>query len=145
MTVTKKSILLDMDGPMADFDKRRNELKITGEELCMKENSFATLPVTEGAIEAVRELTIYHDVTILTSPWFDRPQSMVEKWNWLQEFFPYFTTNKKVIFTKKKDLIHGTLLIDDHPDWNGAPSFKGRLFWFKNWKDDLKMIKVFLK
>ncbi|MFL9842875.1 5' nucleotidase, NT5C type [Flavobacterium rhizosphaerae] len=73
---------------------------------------FRTLPVMEGAVEAVRELAEDFDIYIVSAA-MEFPQSLYEKRQWLEEHFPFISW-KNIIFCGDKSVIDVDFLIDDH-------------------------------
>jgi len=83
------------------------------------------------------------DIFIATTPSWSRPDTWGHKREWLEEHFPWL--KRKLIFTHRKDLLIGDILIDDSR-WRGQPDFKGEWYWFnqnwdtRNWDACLKWI-----
>jgi 5'-nucleotidase len=82
---------------------------------------FRTLPPVKGAIDAVRRLTRKYDIFIVSSA-MEFPHSLNEKYEWLQEHFPFISW-RKLIFCGEKNRITADVLIDDYP--KNLRSFKG--------------------
>ena len=141
----KPLLLLDMDGPLANFDKALYavcqhlgiELNIKGlsdpnrkyymtdnmvhdhEKLMIRDlldtsHFFQYIPVTDGAIEGVKELMEYFDVWVCTKPLDANQFCRDDKMWWIKEYFPALSS--KVIMAPKKSLIFGQTLLDDAPD-----------------------------
>ena len=131
----KKIIYVDMDGVIADFDKaaklggytHRPDLKV----------NFRDLDLVPGARDALMRLNQDFDIFIATTPPWSRPDVWTHKREWIEEYFPYL--RRKIIYTHRKDLLIGDILIDD-TRWRGQPDFQGDWFWFnqewdsRNWK-----------
>tara|TARA_R110002020_G_scaffold56083_1_gene155437 strand:+ start:547 stop:1008 length:462 start_codon:yes stop_codon:yes gene_type:complete len=145
----KLRIFIDMDGVISDFAKsaekeaaERGITKLSRPDLCV---DYRYLDLIEGAEEAVKYLYDNHEVFIATTPPWDRIQVWADKRAWLEENFPYL--KQRLIFTHRKDLLIGDILIDDS-HYRGQPDFKGHWFWFnkswenKNWKACLEFIKI---
>lgn len=73
---------------------------------------FRTLPLMEGAQEAVQRLMKDFDVYIVSAA-TEFPQSLNEKYEWLQEHFP-FVSWKNIVFCGDKSIIGTDYMIDDH-------------------------------
>lgn len=147
-------LLLDMDGPLANFDQALYsvcqhlgiELNIKGlddpnrkyymtdnmvhanEKLMIRDlldtsHFFQHIPVTDGAIEGVKELRQYFDVWICTKPLDANQFCRDDKMWWIKTYFPDLYS--KVIMTPKKSLVQGTILLDDAPDLDCVD----RAFW----------------
>ena len=139
--MNKKIIYIDMDGVIADFDKaaklggytHRPDLRV----------NFRDLDLVTGAQDALIKLNHDFDIFIATTPPWSRPDVWAHKREWLEEHFPWLI--RKLIFTHRKDLLIGDILIDDSR-WRGQPDFQGEWFWFnkkwrnKSWEGCLKWI-----
>ena len=137
-------IYIDMDGVITDFKKGQ---EYQGYKLSKRPDlvvNYRTLPVMEGAIEALAELNADHEIFIASTPPWTRPEVWGHKREWLEEHFPYL--KRKLILTHRKDLLIGDILIDD-TRFRGQPDFKGNWFWFnrnwenRNWSACLEYIK----
>ena len=73
---------------------------------------FRTAPVIEGSQEVIAELNKKYEVFIVSAA-MEFPQSLVEKYDWLQEHFPFISW-KQVVFCGSKTVIKGDYMIDDH-------------------------------
>jgi 5'-nucleotidase len=73
---------------------------------------FRTIPVMAGAREAVLELTKKYDVFIVSAA-IEFPQSLIEKYDWLQQNFPFISW-KNIVFCGDKSVIGTDYMIDDH-------------------------------
>jgi 5'-nucleotidase len=76
-------------------------------------NFFRSVPVMDGAVEALQQLIINFDVYIVSAA-MEFPLSLYEKYQWLQEHFPFIRWTN-IIFCGDKSIIHTDYLIDDHP------------------------------
>ena len=133
----KKSIAIDMDGVLADVEthfinwyERDYRVKISKdlfigiseEEVFPDKNAvrkflntrdfFRTVPLMEGAVEAVRKLMETYDVYIASAA-MEFPNSLPEKYDCLQEHFPFIGW-RHIIFCGDKSIINTDYLIDDH-------------------------------
>jgi 5'(3')-deoxyribonucleotidase len=73
---------------------------------------FRTVPVMEGAIEAVKDLMNDYEVYIVSAA-MEFPLSLYEKHQWLAEHFPFISW-RNIIFCGDKSVIDTDFLIDDH-------------------------------
>lgn len=76
-----------------------------------KPGFFRSLPVMADAREVVRELYEQHEVYIVTTS-TEFKYSMLDKWEWLEEHFP-FIHHKRYVFCGNKSIVHGDYMIDD--------------------------------
>lgn len=132
-----KSIAVDMDNVIADveshyidwyerdygvrIDKERllglPELEAFPDKTAVRRflytpGFFRTVPVMPGAREAVQKLTQRYKVYIVSAA-MEFPQSLPEKYEWLQEHFPFITW-RQIIFCGDKSIINTDYMIDDH-------------------------------
>lgn len=73
---------------------------------------FRTAPVMPGAIETVKELMNDFDVYIVSAA-MEFPLSLFEKYEWLQEHFPFISWTN-IVLCGDKSIINTDYLIDDH-------------------------------
>ena len=73
---------------------------------------FRTVPVMPGAQEAVKKLQDDFEVYIVSAA-MEFPHSLSEKYEWLQEHFPFIHWNN-IIFCGDKSVIATDYLVDDH-------------------------------
>lgn len=158
-TGKNRLLMIDMDGVIADFDKKLGELApdlFLGEGDDYEERSkkvdlvcqnncdvFHTLEPIAGAIEAVKELMKHYTVYFLSTPMYAVPKSYEGKRIWLEEHFGELA-KKRLILTHRKDLVIGDYLIDDRTR-NGAGEFTGKHLHFgtpdcPNWDYVLKYL-----
>lgn len=123
-----KKLFFDMDGVLVDFqsgiDKLSEETKREYEgRLDEVPGIFSLMEPMPGAVEAVRELSEYYDVYILsTAPW-NNLTAYSDKIQWLTKYFGDLF-KKRVIVTHCKNLCDGDYLVDDRAK-NGASEFAG--------------------
>lgn len=138
-------ILVDMDNTLVDFDKAFLESwkdKYPGEyfvpleerknfhphkdypetlqkkvlDICHGAGFIRNLSPMPGGIEAVTEmLRDGHDVRFCTSYLFEYKNSVLEKYEWVEQYFG-FDAIERIIMTRDKTLITGDILIDDKPE-----------------------------
>lgn len=73
---------------------------------------FRSVPVMEGAKEALLELSKTFDIYIVSAA-MEFPQSLFEKYEWLKEHFPFISW-KNIIFCGDKSIIGTDYMVDDH-------------------------------
>lgn len=136
MSTNRKTIAIDMDGVIADtisqfiiwyereFGERIQKEAFDGVpeseglpngavgKFVHAPGFFRTVPVMEGAREAVMQLLKNFDVYIVSAA-MEFPQSLPEKYEWLQEHFP-FVSWRNIIFCGDKSIIGTDYMIDDH-------------------------------
>lgn len=132
-----KTIAIDMDNVIADVEShyidwyerdygvRINKNELTGvPELEAFPNKsavrrfldtpgfFRTVPVVHGAQEAVKELMKKFEIYIVSAA-MEFPNSLKEKYQWLEEHFPFISW-KQIVFCGSKSVIDTDFMIDDH-------------------------------
>lgn len=158
MAGMKPRLLLDMDGPIADFDKAffnlcgeyGFELDCTPEtqvhrfgsdhiadkkarrearELIYRTRWFRDLPVVEGALEGVRRLQEEFDVWVCTKPLEENKRCRDDKGAWIRKHFGR-DLERQLVITPDKTIVDGVILLDDaiKLDWIGKGSWKSVIF-----------------
>lgn len=74
---------------------------------------FRTLPAMVGAIEVLSDMVRAHDVFIVTAA-MEHPGSLKPKFEWVEEFMPFFDP-LKLVFCGDKSIVKVDYLIDDTP------------------------------
>ena len=133
----RKTIAIVMDGVIADVEvqllnwyEKEVGVKLTAEQIAGRPEAeafpehgavrrfintpgfFRTLPVMQGAIQAVKYLMEKYEVYIVSAA-MEFPLSLTEKYEWLQEHFPFISW-RNIIFCGDKSIIDTDFLIDDH-------------------------------
>ena len=137
MTTNKKILYFDMDNVLVNFQSGIDQL--SDDTLSEYEDRldevpgiFSLMKPLDGAIEAVKTLSRYYDVYILsTAPW-NNPSAWIHKVEWVQKYFgadKHDVFYKRLILTHHKNLNKGDYLIDDRTK-NGAGEFSGELILF---------------
>ncbi|MFT7120172.1 MAG: 5'(3')-deoxyribonucleotidase [Neolewinella sp.] len=72
---------------------------------------FRDLPVMDNAVEVMEQLYAKHEVFIVTSS-TEFKYSMLDKWEWLEEHFP-FIDHRRMVFCGSKTIVYGDYMIDD--------------------------------
>lgn len=146
--MNKKTILVDMDGVLANFEKgfleewtkkfpnhphipiekRRTfylsedyprELEKEIDSIFSAPGFFQNLSTIRGGKEALIKMeSLGHEVLICTNPISKYENCVLEKYHWVSKNMGYEWT-KKMIITKDKTLVHGDFLIDDKPQHLG--------------------------
>jgi 5'(3')-deoxyribonucleotidase len=124
-------IYLDMDGPLADFDRAIIETGTPGNVLKLQPGVFRNLKVVPGAKSAVARLrALAVDVWIMTKSPDGSTLAASEKQAWQQEHFPELRDH--IIITPDKGCVgrECDFLVDDHPEWANARNFPGTVIKF---------------
>ncbi|MCF2491557.1 5' nucleotidase, NT5C type [Dyadobacter sp. CY347] len=133
----KKSIAIDMDNVIVDIETNwinwyekefgvridRKELlgipeddafpdPIAARSLIYKIGFFRNAPIIAGAQEALLKLQEHYDIFIVSAA-MEFPNSLLEKYDWLNEHFPFISW-KNIVFCGDKRIIDTDYLIDDH-------------------------------
>lgn len=159
----KRILYIDMDGVIADFDKKMKELaprlalgdgpdyemrsKMV-DEVVKNEcpNMFEILEPLPFAIWAVNILndSELFEIYFLSTPMSAIPESYMGKKRWINKYFGEWA-NKRLILTHRKDLCIGDILVDDRKH-NGAGEFKGIHIHFgtKEFPDWTHVLKTLL-
>lgn len=163
----KQRIAIDMDDVMADTHAKFIKLYLEGEmprytldEL--KEKSFhelfdeaeyrtlsqrvyepgffADIPVMEGAQDVIADLMQRYDVFVASAAQ-EFPNSLREKWDWLQAHFPAISW-RNYIFLGDKSVLNAAYLIDDLPRNLRTFQGEGLLFDALHNRDDQQFRRV---
>ena len=137
----RPTVLVDMDGPLADFDAAFYALcHASGWEMhstlqtqchrfatdCILDRKharlarefvnssrwFLDLPVTTGAIDGINELAEHADVWICTKPLEANLQCRDDKASWVRRVLGE-EWERRLILTPDKSLVRGDILLDD--------------------------------
>ncbi len=73
---------------------------------------FRTAPVMENSQQVIAELNKAYDLYIVSAA-MEFPQSLAEKYEWLQEHYPFIHW-QQIVFCGSKKVIAGDYMIDDH-------------------------------
>jgi 5'-nucleotidase len=141
-------LLVDMDGVLADIypqylnflasdtgiDLAVNDLKGRSEgevftnirKYLFTKGFFRGAPVIGGSSEALMKLNDRYDLFIVSAA-TEFPHSLTEKYEWLEEHFPFITW-RQMVFCGSKSVIQGDIMIDDH--FKNLDPFKGKTILF---------------
>ncbi len=114
------------------------------------EGFFSTVPLMEGAVDAVKKIMETYEVYIVSAA-MEFPLSLPEKYSWLAEHFPFIGW-RNIIFCGDKSIINTDYLVDDH--CKNLDFFKGKPIMFtaghnvnfthhkrgNNWKEVLAIL-----
>lgn len=154
----KPIVLVDMDGPLADFDgyfyeqciERGWTLDATCEtqtarymsdhvvskaerklsrKMVEETDWFRTLPVVPGAIEGINELARHADVWICTKPLEANVTCRDEKAEWVRIHLGA-KWEQRLIIAPNKSLVRGSILLDDapFPEWFSVAEWQPVIF-----------------
>lgn len=141
-------IAVDMDGVLADtteqffqFDERDFGRRRTMEEIIGKPESvgfpnaqkyvrtkdfFRTAPVMKQGQAVLSDLNKRYEVFIVSAA-LEFPQSLFEKYEWLNEYFSFITW-QQIVFCGSKTIVEADIMIDDH--FKNLDPFKGQTILF---------------
>jgi 5'-nucleotidase len=150
---TKKRVIIDMDDVMADtsqsildlynghfgttyqkkellgnlrWDEELKEKYLTIRHRLFEPGFFRNVTVMPDAVEVIRELHDKYEVFIVSAA-TEFPNSLKEKYDWLEEYFP-FVHWKNLVLCGDKSIVTGNIMIDDHE--KNLISFKGERLLF---------------
>lgn len=158
-TRIKPIVYVDMDNVLVNFQSGLNRVPKAIKDEYVDDGTgkphyddiphiFSLMDPMPGAIDAVRKLSKYYDLYILsTAPWLN-PAAWSDKLEWVQCYFGKGEGTifyKRLIISHHKDLNRGDFLIDDR-EKNGAGGFKGELIQFgsPNFPDWPSVVKYLL-
>lgn len=87
---------------------------------------FRDIPVMDGAVHTVKELSQYYEIFVATAA-MEFPNSFREKFDWLAAHFPFISW-QNIVFCGDKSIIASDYLIDDHIKNMVSFTGKGILF-----------------
>lgn len=128
-------VFIDSDGPVADFDHDLQSSGLPADEFKLLPGIYLWLPVTPGAVDALRELRCLDEenavrVWILTKTPSNSPYAYTEKVLWYRKNFPWL--EDRVILTHDKSVVgcDKDILLDDRPHKANADKFRGEFVFF---------------
>ncbi|MGH1337499.1 MAG: 5' nucleotidase, NT5C type [Aureispira sp.] len=125
----KQRIFIDMDNTLCDYTGKFSEMQANSKDPLPYPQSqygfFSSLEPLPGAIAAYQALQEHYEVYILTAPSYLNPLCYTEKRVWVEQHLGLATT-RDLIICKRKGLLKGDYLIDDHL----YPEFEGQQLHF---------------
>lgn len=140
--------MVDMDGVLADvysqflhfeyeetgikqqieslYGKTEADAFLNYEQYVHSRDFFRKAPTMPDSIEGLKYLNSKFKVLIVSSA-MEFPNSLIEKHEWLSEFYPFIPW-KQIVFCGDKAVIKGDIMIDDHP--KNLDFFTGRKILF---------------
>lgn len=133
-----KIIHIDMDGVLADYNKRKTESLERNPGILYPQceyDFFRKLEPIKGALEAVNALknSSLYDPYIATRPSQKNPLSYTEKRMWTEEVLGEWWIDRLQL-VPHKELLKGDYLIDDNVEGAGQSEFEGELIHFASEK-----------
>jgi len=141
-------IAVDMDGVLADtteqffqfderdFGRRRTLEEITGkpesvgfpnaQKYVRTKDFFRTAPVMKESQSVLSDLNKRYEIFIVSAA-VEFPQSLLEKYEWLNEYFSFITW-QQIVFCGSKTIVEADIMIDDH--FKNLDPFKGQTILF---------------
>jgi 5'-nucleotidase len=105
--------LLKTEGKV--YDLALSGLRTYVRDYLHRPDFFADLAVLPDAQRVVERLNEHHEVLICSAA-VEFPLSMVDKLNWLKQYFPFLSYKQVVFCGRKKNFLIGDFIIDDHID-----------------------------
>ena len=147
-------LYLDLDGVCAAFDEKVDEMLGHGDPTrdevreCMRKPGFFRnldlLPGAESAVNQLLQLIPGHVRVLSAVPHSDPDLAGVattDKIAWVRQHFPSLAGTALIVGSKANIANPEDLLVDDHPDWNGAAEFGGTVIHFTGPSDWAKVIE----
>jgi 5'-nucleotidase len=91
-----------------------------------KPGFFRHLPVMDNSVKVLEEMNKRYEVLIVSAA-TEFPNSLKDKFDWLEEYYPYFTW-QQLVLCGKKNMIEADFMIDDHS--RHLQYFKGKPYIF---------------
>jgi 5'-nucleotidase len=89
---------------------------------------FRNLPVMKNSVEVLKEINNRYELYIVSAA-LEFPNSLKDKYEWLQEHFPFISW-KQLTLCGDKRLITGDFMIDDHT--RNLEHFNGRKYLYSS-------------
>lgn len=138
MPKIQKTVMVDMDHVLCDFDKRWAEVKIEHPDLAYPQSLpgfFAELDPIEGGVESYKWLSENFDTWILTRASYKNPHCYTDKRLWVEKHLG-IEVCPRLIICSEKGLLKGDYLVDDYPwpKFGGTQLKFGRYGEYKTWR-----------
>lgn len=101
---------------------------------------FRDIPVKDDAVEVVRELSGYYEIFVASAAMEFR-NSLIDKFDWLDEHFPFIHWKNRVL-CGNKSILKSDYLIDDHAFNLETFAGKGILFTAPHNLDETRFERV---
>jgi len=145
--IGKKTLLIDLDGVVADFDasaeKWGRDIGISAQEfkdkkMYRQQSFYLELELMPGAKDAIQKLDSVYEIAFVSAPSWDNPHSFTEKRIWIEKHFGQWG-RKRMDLSFRKGHYMGHYLIDDRTKY-GAGDFMGEHIMFgtdpfKTWSE----------
>jgi 5'(3')-deoxyribonucleotidase len=125
-------IFVDLDGVVVNFERLKDALGVTGEQLKKIPGAYLQMEPIDGAIAAVHSLIgMGFEVWIATKPPTGIPHAYADKAAWVMKHLP--DLKRRLVITHDKGLLgdRDDFLLDDRPHKANCASFKGTLIGFR--------------
>lgn len=132
IAIDMDDVLADCTGRFIDLYEEKFGIRVKREELAGKSlerefpdhreivaqmphqpDFFRHMKVQENAQEVVEKLSKNYEIFIVSAA-VPYPQSMIEKIDWLKQYFPFIDWRRNVVFCGYKGIIRADIMIDDH-------------------------------
>lgn len=87
---------------------------------------FRHLPVVAGSVPVLREMNRRYELFIVSAA-MEFPHSLKDKYDWLQDHFPFISW-RQLVLCGSKAVIQGDYMIDDHV--KNLQHFKGKKYLY---------------
>jgi hypothetical protein len=135
---------IDMDGPIANFEKASMDAGLHPNEFKLKKGAYLALQLENGVREAIIELeSMGFYPWILTKSPSKNSEAASEKLHWAAESVPELADRITITSDKGAHGRPGDILIDDHPEWANCKEFGGTVFTYRgDWAKTIAEIKT---
>lgn len=102
------------------------EAFLNGQKHVRQKGFFRNVPAIPSAVDVLERLNKKYEVFIVSSA-TEFPNSLEEKYYWMEEHFPFISW-KQLVFCGSKTIVKGDCMIDDH--FKNLDHFEGKTFLF---------------